>query len=121
MSHPCVHARSDPGKPALIVAETGETISFAELDQRSNRAANLFRAHGLLPGDTIALFCENSPQFYDVAWGAQRSGLFFVCISTKLTAPEVGYILADSGAKLVVASAGLASVAEHVAPESARI
>lgn len=120
MSHPCVHARSDPGKPALIVAETGETISFAELDQRSNRAAQLFRTHGLEAGDTIALFCENMPQFYDVAWGAQRSGLFFVCISTKLTAPEVGYILADSGAKLVVASAGLASVAEHVAPELLR-
>lgn len=116
MSHPCVHARSDPGKPALIVAETGETISFAELDQRSNRAAQLFRAHGLQPGDTIALFCENTPQFYDIAWGAQRSGLFFVCISTKLTAPEVSYILADSGAKLVVASAGLAAVAEHAAP-----
>ncbi|WP_242140287.1 acyl-CoA synthetase [Sphingomonas sp. TREG-RG-20F-R18-01] len=120
MSHPCVHARSDPGKPALIVAETGETISFAELDQRSNRAARLFRAHGLEAGDTIALFCENTPQFYDIAWGAQRSGLFFVCISTKLTAPEVGYILADSGAKLVVASAGLAAVAEQVAPELQR-
>ncbi|WP_010215099.1 acyl-CoA synthetase [Sphingomonas sp. PAMC 26621] len=120
MSHPCVHARSDPGKPALIVAETGETISFAELDQRANRAAHLFRAHGLHAGDTIALFCENTPQFYDIAWGAQRSGLFFVCISTKLTAPEVRYILTDSGAKLVVASAGLAAVAEHVAPELQR-
>ena len=120
MSHPCVHARIHPGKPALIVAETGETISFAELDQRSNRAAHLFRAHGLQPGDTIALFCENTPQFYDIAWGAQRSGLFFVCISTKLTAPEVSYILADAGAKLVVASAGLAATAEHAAPARQR-
>ncbi|WP_277971384.1 acyl-CoA synthetase [Sphingomonas echinoides] len=114
MSHPCVHARSDPGRPALIVAETGETISFAALDHRSNRAAHLFRAHGLHPGDTIALLCENSPQFYDLAWGAQRSGLFFVCISTKLTAPEVRYIVADSGAKLVVASAALAGAVADV-------
>ncbi|MET3827955.1 fatty-acyl-CoA synthase [Sphingomonas sp. PvP055] len=114
MSHPCVHARSDPGRPALIVAETGETISFAALDYRSNRAAHLFRAHGLHPGDTIALLCENSPQFYDLAWGAQRSGLFFVCISTKLTAPEVRYIVADSGAKLVVASAALAGAVADV-------
>lgn len=120
MSHPCVHARSDPGKSALIVAETGETISFAELDHRSNRAAHLFRTHGLATGDTIALFCENIPQFYDVAWGAQRSGLFFVCISTKLTAPEVSYILADSGAKLIVASAALATAAQQVAPDLLR-
>ena len=120
MSHPCVHARSEPGKPALIVAETGETISFAELDRRSNRAAHLFRSHGLQAGDTIALFCENTPQFYDVAWGAQRSGLFFVCISTKLTAPEVGYILSDSGAKLIVASATLVANTAAIAPDLLR-
>ncbi len=114
MSHPSVHARTDPGKPALIVAETGEQVSFAELDARSNRAAHLFRAKGLQAGDTIALCLENSPAFYDIAWGAQRAGLFFVCISTKLTAPEVDYILKDSGARLVVVSASLASVTAEV-------
>jgi fatty-acyl-CoA synthase len=105
--HPSVHGAETPDKPALIVAETGETVSYAELDRRSNRAAHLFRSAGLAVGDTIALFLENVPEFYDVAWGAQRSGLFYVCISTKLTTPEVDYIVRDSGAKLVVASAGL--------------
>ncbi|CUS44312.1 MAG: acyl-CoA synthetase [Pseudomonadota bacterium] len=105
--HPSIHGAETPDKPALIVAETGETVSFAELDRHSNRAAQLFRSAGLAIGDTIALFLENVPEFYDVAWGAQRSGLFYVCISTKLTAPEVAYIVRDSGAKLVVASAGL--------------
>jgi fatty-acyl-CoA synthase len=105
--HPSIHGAETPDKPALIVAETGETVSYAELDRRSNRAAHLFRSAGLAVGDTIALFLENVPEFYDVAWGAQRSGLFYVCISTKLTAPEVDYIVRDSGAKLVVASAGL--------------
>ncbi len=111
MSHPSVHARTDPAKPALIVAETGETISFGALDARSNRAAQVFRARGLKVGDTIALCLENTPEFYDIAWGAQRAGLFFVCISTKLTAPEVEYILRDSGAALIVLSASLANVA----------
>lgn len=111
MSHPSVHARTDPAKPALIVAETGETISFGALDARSNRAAHVFRARGLKVGDTIALCLENTPEFYDIAWGAQRAGLFFVCISTKLTAPEVDYILRDSGAALIVLSASLANVA----------
>jgi fatty-acyl-CoA synthase len=111
MSHPSVHARTDPAKPALIVAETGATISFGALDARSNRAAQVFRARGLKVGDTIALCLENTPEFYDIAWGAQRAGLFFVCISTKLTAPEVEYILRDSGAALIVLSASLANVA----------
>ena len=117
--HPSVHAAATPDKPALIVAETGETVSFAELDRRSNRAAQLFRAAGLAAGDTIALFLENVPEFYDIAWGAQRSGLFYVCISTKLTAPEVDYIVRDSGASLLVASAGLAAAIGSLAPDLA--
>jgi long-chain acyl-CoA synthetase len=64
------------------------------------------------------LFVENLPVFYDIVWGAQRSGLFYVCISTKLTAPEVDYILADSGAKLVIASSGLSYVAERLTTPS---
>src|SRR3954471_25031933 len=112
--HPSVHGAETPGKPALIVAETGETVSFAELDRRSNRAAHLFRTHGLKAGDTIALFVENTPEFFDIVWGAQRGGLFFVCISTKLTTPEVAYIARDSGAKLLVASAGLGAVATQI-------
>jgi long-chain acyl-CoA synthetase len=114
--HPKVHAAVTPEKPALIVAETGETISFAELDRRSNKAAQLFRARGLATGDTVAFFCDNIPAYYDLTWGAQRAGLFFVCISSKLTAPEAAYIVADSGARLVVASAGLSYVAERLAP-----
>ncbi|MES2058348.1 MAG: acyl-CoA synthetase [Pseudomonadota bacterium] len=112
--HPSIHGAATPDKAALIVAETGETISFAELDRRSNRAAHLFRARGLAIGDTIALFLDNIPEFYDIAWGAQRSGLFYVCISSKLTAPEVDYILRDSGAKLLIASAAQGDVAEKL-------
>ncbi|OQW78332.1 MAG: acyl-CoA synthetase [Proteobacteria bacterium ST_bin13] len=109
--HPSVHAALTPDKAALIVAETGETISFGALDARSNRAAHLFRAHGLQTGDTIALYLDNIPEFYDIAWGAQRAGLFYVCIPSKLTAPEVEYIVRDSGATLVIASAATAAVA----------
>jgi len=109
--HPSVHAQTQPEQAALVVAETGETITFGALDAASNRAAHLFRACGLQAGDTVALFMENVPRFYEIAWGAQRSGLFFVCVSSKLTAPEVDYIVRDSGAKMLIASAGLASIA----------
>ncbi|MEO5866961.1 MAG: acyl-CoA synthetase [Sphingomonas sp.] len=105
--HPSVHAAAQPDKPALIVAETGEAVSYAALDRASNRAAQLFRSLGLQTGATIALLVENVPEFFDIVWGAQRAGLVFVCIPTKLTAPEVAYIVRDSGARLVVASASL--------------
>ena len=114
--HPSVHARTQADKPALIVAETGETWSYAELDRRSNRVAQLYRSRGLGVGDTVAIFMDNVPEYFALTWGAQRAGLFFVCISSKLTAPEAEYIIRDSGAKLVVASTALAPVAAALAP-----
>ncbi|OYY92117.1 MAG: acyl-CoA synthetase [Sphingomonas sp. 28-66-16] len=113
--HPSVHAGLTPDKPALIVAETGETISFGALDARSNRAAQLFRAQGLAIGDTIAVLLDNIPEYYEIVWGAQRAGLFYVCIPSKLTAPEIAYIVGDSGAKLIVASAALGPVVAALA------
>lgn len=118
--HPSRHVAAGPDKAALIVAETGETVSYAELDARSNRAAHLFRREGLARGDVIAIFLENHPRYYEIAWGAQRAGLFFVCVPAKLTATEVDYILADSGAKLIVTSPALAGVARALRSEAKR-
>ncbi len=102
--HPSVHARSQADKPAIIMADSGESVSYAQLDRRSNRIAHLFRAHGLGHGDTIAICMDNRARFYDVVWAAQRAGLIYVAISCRLTAPEIAYILEDSGAKMLFAS-----------------
>ena len=59
---------------------------------------------------------DNSPRYYEVLWAAQRSGLRFTCISSKLTASEVEYIVGDSDSKVFIASAGVAAVALEVAP-----
>jgi long-chain acyl-CoA synthetase len=109
--HPSVHARNNPDKAAVIVAETGESISFGELDKASNKAAQLFRSHGLQHEDVVAFMCENTPHYYGLTWGAQRSGLRYVCISSRLTQDETDYILQNSGAKLLVVSASLAEAA----------
>ncbi|MBD3747435.1 MAG: acyl-CoA synthetase [Sphingopyxis terrae] len=109
--HPSVHAASSPDKPAVIVAETGETVSYAELDAASNRAAQLFRSHGLKHDDVVAFMLENTPHYYGLTWGAQRAGLRYVCISSRLTQHETDYILENSGAKMLVVSASLASAA----------
>lgn len=113
--HPSIHARSNPGKPAVIMAASGETISYAELDRRSNQVAQLLRARGIGIGDTVAICLENHPWFFALTWGAQRAGLHYVCISSRLTAPEVAYIVADSGARLLIGSSYLASVLDEVA------
>jgi long-chain acyl-CoA synthetase len=109
--HPSIHAKTSPDKPAVIVAETGAVTTYGELDAASNRAAQLFRAKGLQIGDVVAFMVENDPRFYEMLWGAQRSGLHFVCISTRLTVDETDYILENSSAKMLVVSATLGATA----------
>ncbi|MGB7405798.1 MAG: AMP-binding protein [Pacificimonas sp.] len=109
--HPFVHADATPEKAAIIMAESGETLTYAELEARSNRAAQLFRAKGLKRGDVVAFMLTNDIDYLPLCWGAERSGLVFVAVSTKLSADEASYILENSGAKLFVASASLAEVA----------
>jgi long-chain acyl-CoA synthetase len=110
--HPSVHAQSMPDKAAVIVAETGETISYSQLDDASNRAAQFFRSKGLQHEDVVAFMLDNTPNYYGLTWGAQRSGLRYVCISSRLTQAETDYILQNSGAKLLVVSASLAAAAQ---------
>jgi long-chain acyl-CoA synthetase len=112
--HPAHHAVQTPDKPAYIMAATGEVVTYAQLDARSNQVAQLARSHGLQAGDAIALFMENSRAYFEIAWGAQRAGLLFACISTKLTAAEAAYIVRDCGAKLLFASHRLGDVAAEM-------
>lgn len=114
--HPCHHAARTPDKPAWIMASTGETVTYGQLEERSNRAAQLFRSRGLAAGDHIAIFLENHPRFFEICWAAQRSGLIYTAISSRLTAAEVDYIVGDCGAKLFVTSHGLAATARELAP-----
>ena len=113
--HPTHHARTDPDKPAVIMAKSGETITYRQLDERSNQGAQLFRSLGLKTGDCIALFMENHPRYFEITWAAQRAGLYYTCISASLTAGEVEYIVRDCGAKLFITSAAKRAVAELLA------
>ncbi|MGH8324621.1 MAG: AMP-binding protein, partial [Steroidobacteraceae bacterium] len=114
--HPSVIARKSPDKPAVIMASTGETVTFGELDTRSNRGAQLFRSLGLQVVDGVAIFMENNARFHEICWAAQRAGLYFTAISSRLTAGEVEYIVKDSGAKVLIVGHTLARVAGEVAP-----
>jgi long-chain acyl-CoA synthetase len=118
--HPSVHARTHPDKPAIIVAETGETVTFGQLDAASNKVAHFFRARGLAHEDVVAIMLDNGPEYYNLTWAAQRSGLRYVCISSRLTADETDYILENSGAKLFVMAASLAPLAAQLTTQVER-
>jgi len=113
--HPCVFAETTPDKPAYIMAATGRVVTYRELNDRSNQGAQLFRSLGLRVGDGVAIMMENHPIYYEVLWAAQRSGLRYTAISSRLTAGEVEYIVKDSAAKAFVVSRAMAPVAAEVA------
>jgi long-chain acyl-CoA synthetase len=108
--HPSIHAQAHPDKPAIIMSPSDATVTYGELDARSNQGAQLFRSLGLRPGDAIAFCLENCAIFFEIAWAAQRSGLYFVCVSNKLQVDEVEYILTDSNAKVFITSSAVGTM-----------
>ena len=102
--HPGVHAQTSPDKAAAIHASTGERLTYAELDDRSNRLAQLLHSQGLRPGDHVAVFLENHLRYFELAWAAFRSGLHFTTVNRYLTGPEAGYIVNDCGARVLISS-----------------
>ncbi len=117
--HPGAHAATHPEKAAFTMspprdAGAGETVTYRELDAASNRFAHALRRFCLRLGDGIALCLENHARYYEIVWGAQRAGLYYTAVSTRLTAGELEYILNDCGAKVFVTSHALAGLAEAV-------
>ena len=112
--HPAAHAAVDPHRRAVVLHGTADSVSYGELDSRSLRLAQALRAAGCGVGDTIAVLLGNHPRYAEVCWAANRSGLHYVPVNTRLSDAEASFIVEDSGAKVVVTCAALAAKAEAV-------
>jgi long-chain acyl-CoA synthetase len=98
------HAIEHADRPAFIMATSGETVTHGELDARANRLAHLLRAHGLKRLDHYAIFMENNARFLEACGAGERSGLYYTCVNSYLTAEELAYILQNSESQLLVTS-----------------
>jgi long-chain acyl-CoA synthetase len=113
--YPGHYATDHPDRPCFIMASTGETVTYAEFEARANRLAQLFRARGLQRLDHIAIFMENNSRYLEACSAAERSGLYYTCINSFLTAEEVAFIVNDSRSKLLITSLAKADIAAEVA------
>jgi len=111
---PGTYAASAPNRPAVVMAGSGKTVTYRELDDNSARLASALHTLGLRPGDVIALVSDNSAEAFEVYWAALRSGLYITAVNWHLAPEEAAYILRDSGAQVVIVSAGVRAVAEPV-------
>ncbi len=101
-------AQQRPDAPAVIMGSSGEVVTFAELDARSNRLAHLLRSRGLGHGAHVAVLMENNARYLEVTWAAQRSGLYYTAINSHLRSGEVQYIVDDCEAVALVTSPAMA-------------
>ena len=115
--HPTEYAALTPGKPALIYPARGFMMDYATLEAQSNQGAHLLRELGLKRGDVIAMLFGNGPEVFITSWAAQRSGLYATSISNRLSAPDVAYIIQDSGARLLIVADELADLAQAALAE----
>jgi len=103
-------AQMYPGRRAIQLDAT--TLSYAELDDLSARAAGWLRqAHHVRPGDRVGIMTPNVPQFPVFYYGVLRAGGVVVPMNPLLKAREVAHYLGDSGARLVIAWESAASEA----------
>ncbi len=111
MTHPRLHARANPDKPAVVMTDGSPGLSYGELEDRANRGAHLLRELGIGQGETIAYWLPNCPEVFEVYWAGQRAGCYITPIATALTAEEADYIIGNSGARLLVADSAIPGLA----------
>lgn len=104
MTHPAPHARSHPHKVAAAFVPSGRTLTYGELDRAANQVARFLRSLGLGAGDAVVFCVENRPEFLQLGWGCQRIGVRFTPASSRSSADDLAYIVADSGAKVLILS-----------------
>jgi long-chain acyl-CoA synthetase len=119
--HPSIHARSTPDKPAYVMAGSGQAISYRQLDEASNRLAHFLRSVGVGVGDRIALMLENHPRYFEICWAAQRAGIVYTAISSRLNPGEAAYIVNDCGAKVFISSKALAQQAGELLAQTPKL
>ena len=119
--YPGKHAASDPRRPAVIMAGTGETIDYGELEARSNRLAHLLRAHGVKRLDHYSIFMENNARYVECCTAGERAGTYYTCVNSFLTAEELAYILNNSASKVLITSQAKRDVALAALPHCPEI
>ncbi|WP_420453742.1 AMP-binding protein [Ilumatobacter sp.] len=112
---PGAHLETRGDSPAVTMAESGFTQTYAELDAAANRLSRLLRSAGLNPGDHVAICLENHDRYLEIVGGCHYAGLIYTCASSRLGSAELEYVLTDCGARAYITSMHKAEQAAEVA------
>jgi fatty-acyl-CoA synthase len=108
------HARRTPGRPALRYR--GEDISYASFDERIRKVGGWLRLQGIGEGDVVAVLMKNSAAFLELTFATSHIGAVLLPINYRLSRDEVGYIVGNAGARILIADEELAATAADAVP-----
>lgn len=91
-----------PDRTAFHVVETGESVTYAALDDRSARAARVLADHGVGPGDRVAILCRNRIEFFEALFACAKLGAILAPLNWRMPARELSDLLADCAPKLLL-------------------
>src|ERR1700732_1579984 len=115
------HAHLRPLQPAFIMAGSGEMVTYAELEARSNRLAHLLRNRGLKRLDHYAIFMENNGRYLEACGAGERAGLYYTCVNSYLTGSELPYIVANSESRILITSVAKLEVAREALKQCPKV
>ncbi len=115
------YAEEKADQPLLIMAGSGESLTYAEFDRRTNQLAHLLRDHGLTRLDHYAIFMENHIRYLEICGAGERSGLYYTCINSYLTAEELIYIINNSESKVMITSVEKLPLVEQALTECPKV
>lgn len=108
------HAKRTPGRCALKYR--GEDITYRQFDERIRLVGGWLAARGIGPGDVVAVLMKNSTAFLELVFATSHIGAVFLPINYRLSADEVGYIVGNSGARILIADEEFSATAAGAAP-----
>ena len=109
------HGRERADRPAIEFE--GRTITFGELDQRSNQVANALTAAGIGAEDRVAFLDKNGPEFFEVSFGLAKLNAVNVAVNWRLAPNEMAQIMNDARAKLLIVGSEFVPHVEKIEDE----
>ncbi|GAA2420117.1 long-chain fatty acid--CoA ligase [Nonomuraea africana] len=97
---PARRAQMTPGRTAFVFGE--RSFTYAEVHERTTRLASRLREAGVRAGDRVAYLGPNHPAFAESMFATHVLGGIFVPLNFRLAAPEIEYMLAQSGASVLI-------------------
>ena len=119
--YPHKYAAQHPPRAAVIMAGSGQSVSYAEFEMRANRLAHLLRAEGLGHQDHYSIMMENNDRYLEACAAGERTGLYYTCINSFLTADELAYILENSESQILITSLSKLQVAQEAVAQCANV